>query len=423
MPEAYQTDAPVGEPTVVRTTLEALARQGAQQLLEVMLEQEVDEFLQRHRYERSGQAFRGYRNGYHHPREITVGLGPVTVRVPRVAQVPQEVAPEGYQSRLVHRYERVGKETQQLFARLYVDGLSTGDFEPVFRQLVGETAALSPNAIVRLKEAWKAEYTAWRHRPLSEVSYVYLWADGIYLGVGAESEKTAALCVLGARADGVKEMLAIERGYRESTESWAEVLRGLRDRGLAPPKVAIGDGALGLWAALDAVFPTTAHQRCWNHRVLNVQAKVPKRQLREVRVRLKAMMEAPTRGACERLRDQYAKELLAQDQRPAAETLGRDWEEFVTFYRYPKEHWVHLRTSNALESVFAGVRLRTDVAKRMRSGDNALYLVFKVVERLSQHWRPLNGGATLMTLVREGAAFQDGCLLARPHAPLVPAPT
>jgi Transposase and inactivated derivatives len=187
-------------------------------------------------------------------------------------------------------------------------------------------------------------------------------------------------------------------------------LRDLRDRGLEAPLLAAGDGALGLWAALDEVYPATEHQRCWNHRVTNVQAKLPKRLRAEARRRLREMTEAETRKACEDLRDRYVADLIANDQRPAAETVLRDWEDFVTFYHYPREHWIHLRTTNPLESIFSGVRLRTNAAKRIRRRDNALYLVFKIVERLSRHWRPLNGGVNLMTLVLEGENFKDGIL-------------
>jgi len=179
-----------------------------------------------------------------------------------VADVPTEVAPEGFQSQPVRKYERASQTTQRLFARLYLEGLATGDFEPVFRELVGETTALSANAVVRLKQRWQDEYQAWKRRPLGEHRYAYVWADGIYLGAGLEQEHSALLCVLGAREDGTKELLAMELGYRESAESWARVLRDLRDRGLQAPRLAMGDGALGLWAALREVFPTTEHQRC-----------------------------------------------------------------------------------------------------------------------------------------------------------------
>jgi putative transposase len=410
--EAYQdTETPgAAEAAALTTTLEDVVREGARRMLAAALEAEVTAFLGRDRYAR-GAPFRGYRNGTLPERELTVGVTGVPVRVPRVAEVPTEVAPAGFQSQLVHRYGRVSKATQALFARLYLEGLATGDFEPVFRELVGETAALSPQAIVRLKECWAAEYTTWRQRRLDEHTYAYIWADGVYLGAGLEAEKSALLCVLGAREDGTKELLAIELGYRESGDSWGAVLRDLRDRGLRAPRVAVGDGGLGLWAALGEVFPATEHQRCWNHRVLNVQDKLPKRLQAEARARLQVITAAETQAECERLRDAYTAELRAQGQRAAAECVERDWSDFVTFYRFPKEHWIHLRTSNPIESVFSAVRLRTQAAKRLRTRENALYLVFKIIERLGHRWRALNGGANLMTLVIAGWEFRDGLLV------------
>jgi transposase-like protein len=407
--KSYQRKGREEQKDEVQDALEAYVREGARKMLAVALEEEVNTFLRRQHYER-GKEFRGYRNGYHPLRELTVGLGPVKVRVPRVAKVPPDVAPQGFQSQIVRRYQRASETTRRLFARLYLEGLATGDFEPVFRELVGETTALSPNAIVRLKERWEQEYEAWRKRPLWKHRYAYVWTDGVYLGAGTEVDKMALLCVVGARDDGEKELLAMEPGYRESTESWGEVLRDLRNRGLEAPLVAVGDGVLGLWAALDEVYPTTEHQRCWNHRITNVQAKLPKRLQKEARCRLREMAEASTQKECEDLRDLYAAELLAADQRAAAETVFRDWEEFVTFYHYPQEHWIHLRTTNPLESVFSGVRLRTDAARRMRRRDSALYLVFKIVERLSRNWRSLNGGANLMAVVLERCTFKDGIL-------------
>lgn len=412
MGTSYQRNGCKDERNEVHDALEVLVQEGARRMLAAALEEEVNAFLGRHRYER-GRAFRGYRNGYHSPREVTVGLGPVEVRAPRVAQVPAEVAPQGFQSQVVRRYQRASQTTHQLFARLYLEGLATGDFEPVFRELVGETTALSANAVVRLKERWGEEYEAWRRRPLWEHQYAYIWGDGIYLGAGMEKEKTALLCILGAREDGEKELVAMEPGYRESTESWGGVLRDLRSRGLQAPLLAMGDGALGLWAALDEVFPTTEHQRCWNHRALNVQAKLPKRLQPEARHRLHEMAYAETQAACEGLRERYVADLRAADQHSAAETVLRDWEEFITFYRYPREHWIHLRTTNPLESIFGGVRLRSNAAKRLRRRDNALYLVFKIVERLSGRWHALNGGANLMALVLEGCIFKDGLLQRR----------
>jgi transposase-like protein len=251
----YQVLAPTAPVPAPDDTLEQLVRQGAQRLLQQALAAEVDEFLGRLRYQRTGE-FRGYRNGHRPARTIGTGMGAVEIRQPRVSDVPQGSEP--FRSEIVSRDARRSRTQARLLARLSLEGLATGDFEPVFRALVGETAALSPSSIVRLKVDWEDEYRLWRSRPLTE-RYVYLIADGIYLKAGQEREKTAVLVILGVRADGRKELLAMEEGYRESTGSWAEVLGGLRDRGMdKAPFLAVGDGSLGLWAALDQVFPATA---------------------------------------------------------------------------------------------------------------------------------------------------------------------
>ena len=410
MKQVYQSQEDAG---VVGDTLEEMVREGARRMLAAALDEEVKVFLGRDRYERSDE-FRGYRNGYHRSRELTVGVSAVEVKAPRVSDVPSEVSPDGYKSKIVKRYERTSRKTQELFRKLYMEGLSTGDFEPVFRELVGETTALSANAIVRLKSRWEDEYRAWRTSRLDSRRYAYIWADGVYLGAGVDREKTALLCVVGASEDGTKELLGMELGYRESTESWAGVLRGLRDRGMDAPLLAMGDGALGLWSALNEVYPTTAHQRCWNHRSLNLSARLPKAMHASSRRRLRDISHAPTRAECERLRDEYVSELRTEGRTDAAETVLRDWEAFVSFYDFPTEHWIHLRTTNPLESVFSAVRLRTDAARRMKRRDSVLYLVFKVVSRLSERWRPLYGGRNLMSLLMDGARFEDGILVELP---------
>jgi putative transposase len=263
---------------------------------------------------------------------------------------------------------------------------------------------------VRLKEEWQQEYETWKKRPLRG-RYVYLFADGLYLKAGDEQDKTAVLVVLGVDEQGHKELLAMEEGYRESTVAWAETLRSLKARGVKEaPLLAIGDGALGLWAALDEVFPTTRHQRCWNHRTLNILDKLPKRLWPEVRKQLHKLAEAPSRQECERQRDALSARLRAQGQEQAAACLERDWKDFVTFYDFPQEHWVHVRTSNPIESIFAGVRLRTQATKRMRVRENALYLVFKLVTRLSLNWRGINAPNQLKLLLADHQ-FRDGHLL------------
>jgi transposase-like protein len=264
-------------------------------MLRRALEAEVQEFLGRERYQR-GPEFRGYRNG--HGRERTVGIGTwaVPVKVPRVSDTP---AGSPFESAVLPKRTRLSMETQKLFARLYLEGLSTGDFEPVFRQLLGETAPLSPNTILRIKEEWEAEYQAWRERPLAHERFLYVWADGIYLGAGLEKENSCLLTLLGARADGTKDLIAMEIGYRESKVSWGEVLRRLRDRGLRAPLVLIGDGNLGIWGAQSEVWTETKRQRCWNHRLMNLVDQLPKRLQPEVRSRMSQLYQAPTKQGCE----------------------------------------------------------------------------------------------------------------------------
>jgi putative transposase len=390
----------------VEDTLERIAREGARQLIAQMLEAEVTEFLQRNRYQRNTN-YRGYRNGFAPERTIGVGIGAVKVRVPRVSDVPKEVEADGYQSQIVSSYQRLGKDTQRLMARLYLEGLSTGDFEPVFRVVLGKTAPLSPASVVRLKADWQKEYEAWQKRRLDEHRYLYVWVDGVYLAAGQEDDKSALLCVIGLREDGEKELLAIGLGYRESTESWAEVLRDLKSRGMDCPLLMVGDGALGIWGALREVWPECRRQRCWNHRALNVLDKLPKRLWGEVRKDIRKASLATSREKCQEQLQELAEKLRQAGQEQASQTVLRDVEDFVTFYDYPEEHWIHLRTTNPIESIFAGVRLRTNVTKRLPNRENGLYLVFKIVGRLSQNWRKITG-SNLCGLVLEGKRFENG---------------
>jgi putative transposase len=407
----YHAPKPASDATaVVADTLESIAREGARRMLERMLIEEVDAVLGRPRYAKGGTAT-GYRNGYAREREVGIGTWSVPVRAPRVSDLPPGSEP--FASSILPRRRYLSMETRRLFARLYLEGLSSGDFEPAMRQLMGDAATLSPSTIIRLKAEWQAEYATFRSRPITR-RFAYIWCDGIYLGAGLEPEHSCMLVVIGAREDGRKELLAMELGYRESTGSWAAVLRGLRERGLEPPLLAVGDGALGLWAGLREVYPATRHQRCWDHKAMNVLDRLPKRLQPEARARITAIWSSPTRVGAEQERDTTVAWLRGTGQADAADTLLRDWDDLVAFYDLPAEHWRHIRTSNVVESVFAGVRLRTDVAKRARVRENALHLVFKIVERLAGSWRQLNGGATLMTLLLTGARFRDGILVEHP---------
>ena len=273
--------------------LDALAREGARQMLEKALMNEVAEHLGRDPWERSGD-FRGNRNGRGRKRTIAIGTWAVPVQPPRVSDVPEGLP--RFRSKVLPPRTRMSMETQRLFARLYLEGLSTGDFAPVFRQLLGETAPLSPNTIVRLKEEWAEEYKAWKARSLKDDYFVYVWMDGIYIGAGIEKEQSCLLTLVGARSDGTQELITMELGYRESEASWGEVFRGLRGRGMRCPVLFIGDGNLGAWKGLDDVYPDARRQRCLNHHATNVLDNLPKRMEAEAQAKLGQLYNAMTRA-------------------------------------------------------------------------------------------------------------------------------
>lgn len=421
MARQYQVLTPTAPVPAPDDVLEQVVREGAQRILAEALEREVEEFLGRSRYERSAE-FRGYRNGSHKPRTIGVGMGAVEVKVPRVREVPEAVSADGYHSQIVESYERRSRTQSRLLVRLYLEGLSSGDFEPVFRALVGETAGLSEDSILKLRGEWAQEFEAWQQRSITG-RFAYIFADGIYLKAGLEKDKTAVLVVIGVDEQGHKQLLAMVEGHRESSQSWLEVLRSMRDRGLQQaPLLAVADGGLGFWAALDQVYPRTRHQKCWNHRILNVIDKLPKRMEKEARARLREIYEAPSREESTRLREAYCRQLRVVGQDQAARCLESDWESMTAYFDFPQEHWRHLKTSNPIESVFAGVRGRTQVTRRMRVRENALYLVFKMVCRLSLNWRRLDGPNQIKLLLA-GHRYENGqlCVPSPAASPATPA--
>lgn len=384
--------------------LEELARAGARDMLDLALRAEVSAFLGRDWHEKS-EEFKGYRNGYGKPRKIAVGCGSVEIRVPRVSDIPENGMP--FESGIIKKYQRISVTFKKLLVQLYLEGLSSGDFEPVFRHLLGETAPLSSSSIIRLKEEWRHEYLLWRKRDLSQSFYAYIWADGVYLKSGLEKEKTAMLCVLGVKENGHKELLMIKEGYRESTDSWSDVLRDLRDRGMNCPLLAIADGNLGMWAALDEVFPETQQQRCWNHKMRNVLDKLPKSMQPEITVALTDLYESKTKKECVRGAKALADRLRTTKHNDAADTLLRDFDRMTTFYNFPKEHWKHIRSSNPIESIFSGVRGRTKVVKRFSNRMNGLYMIFKIIERLSRNWRRIYS-SYLLTVLKNNSVFENG---------------
>jgi len=380
--------------------LDAIAREGARRMLVSMLDAEVTEFLGRQRYERT-ELSGGYRNGYGKERQVTLGTGTVAVRAPRV-----RASEEPFTSQVLPSYQRRSQAVKELIPELYVQGLATGDFEPALRGLLGEKASLSPSTVVRLKQQWASEYEAWRKRSISDHQYAYLWCDGVYPKAGLQGDKTAFLVILGANENGEKEPLAIVEGYRESTESWAEVLRDLKVRGLTDPRLFCGDGALGLWGAIDTVYPEADHQRCWVHKMRNVLVHFPKRLHAEVKRLLRQMYDSTTKDQAEKLMVQFA-DLYGRAYPRAVECLLKDKEALLTYYRYPQEHWVSLKTTNPIESIFATVKLRTNAARRIKSPQSALYLIFQLILRAQKRWRRINA-PHLVTKVLEGVKFEDG---------------
>jgi putative transposase len=399
-----QSTEPVAESRVAWETLEAFAREGVQRLLQRMLEEEVDQLLGRRRYERRDavDAAPGYRNGFGQPRRVSLSLGTITVRRPRVRGL------EGrFESRVLPLFKRRTAEVGRLLPELYLHGLAQGDFDLALRGLLGEGAPLSATSIARLKASWQAEYEAWRRRPLDDLEPVYLWADGIYVKAGLEKEKAAMLVVLAALRDGRKVVLAVESGYRESTESWAALLRDLQARGLRPPRLVIADGHLGIWGALAAVFPTLAEQRCWNHRILNVLDRLPQKLQAEARALLTAIPYAETREAAERAKRAFQAWCTKRGVGAVGQLLDQDWERLVTFYAFPREHWKHLRTTNPVESPFAAVRLRTAAAKRFKKVENATAVIWKTLLVAERSFRRLDA-PELLAEVAEGVVYVNG---------------
>ena len=394
----------VGTSSPTWETLEAFARQSMQQLLQRMLEEEVDGLLARSRYERRAavDAPVGYRNGFGKPRRLSLSNGTITLRRPRVRGLD-----ERFESRLLPVFKRRTDEVGRLLPELYLHGLAQGDFDLALRGLLGEGAPLSAASIARLKAGWHAEYEGWQARSVAELEVVYLWVDGIYVKAGLEKDKAAMLVVLAALRDGQKVILAIESGYRESTESWAAILRDLKRRGLQAPKLVIGDGHLGIWGALAAVFPEAKEQRCWNHRLLNVLDKLPLKRQAGARSLLTKIPYAATREEAERQKRAFQGWCAKHGHAEVGRVLDRDWDRMVTFYQFPREHWKHLRTSNPIESPFAAVRLRTAAAKRFKKVENATAVIWKTLLIAEKTFRRLDA-PELLADVASSVTYVDG---------------
>ncbi len=387
-------DSDTGEQAgeIVRDQLEELARQGAREMLMAALMDERDAYLGRGRYQRSGDAsdagrpYRGYRNGST-ARRVTLGSGTVELEVPRVRDIPPEQEP--FESKIIRKYQRRSDTIDETFMKIFIEGLATRDFEPALRLLVGERAPLSPSTISRLTQKFKAQYAAFEKQALSTRKYVYIWCDGIYLKAGLGTEKTCLMVLIGADTEGKKHLIALREGYRESTDSWGALLKDCRRRGLNQPACWIADGALGLWAAINEQSPDSAQQRCTNHKTMNVIDKLPQSEQPEAIKRLRAIWQADSEQVARKLATKLIADFRAAGYDRAANCLEGDLDRCLTFYRFPEQHWSHLRTSNPVESPFAGVRLRTNAAKRFKKTKSGVCLVHQVLLRLSQNWRRL----------------------------------
>lgn len=365
-------------------SLESYIRSAAQRMIQAALEMEVAEFLQRAKYDKTVEDdFRGYRNGHHKTRTVSTAVGSLAVKVPRVSDNAEK-----FESKLVKPYQRRSEGLNNLFPKLFIEGLATRDFEPSLRFLVGEDAPLSPSSISRLNKQFKTDYEAWQKTDLSQRKFYYIYADGVYLSAGIAPERACLLVIIGIDEFGEKHLLGLHQGFRESKESWKELLLDLKNRGLNEPCLAIADGGLGFWAALPEVFGQTKEQLCWLHKTRNILNKLPKREQDEAVKRLRAICLAEEKAEAERLAKLLIKDWkrFAETEK-AAECLELALDRLLTFFEFPIDHAKHLRTTNPIESVFATIRLRTKPMKRLRSIKSGVHLVFKLLERAKTGWR------------------------------------
>jgi len=384
--------------------LEDWVRGRIQIWVQELLEEEVSELLGRGKSERRSavDSASGYRNGYGKPRRLTLSSGTITVERPRVRDVE-----ERFESRVLPLFARRTREVRELIPELYLHGLAQGDFDLALRGLLGEEAPLSASTVGRLKEKWQGEWEAWQSRPLEDLEVVYLWADGLYVKAGLEKEKAVLLVVLAALSDGSKVVVSVTSGYRESTQSWSEVLRDLKRRGLGCPRLVIADGHLGIWGALSNVYPEAEEQRCWNHRIVNLLAQLPKSRHKSALLMLRQIPYAETRQEAERLKKVFQNWCRKRGLTQAADLIDQDWDRMVTFYDYPKAQWQHLRTTNPVESPFAALRLRTDAAKRFRKVENAQAVIWKMLLVAEKRFRRLKA-PELMKDVYRGDKYVNG---------------
>jgi transposase-like protein len=397
------------EQDALRLDLDSLVREGARRMLLAALKAEVDEYVAQHADHRDdvGHAL-VVRNGVAEPRKVTTAAGELEIQVPRVHDRREG---RRFTSAILPPWARRSPKVTEVLPVLYLRGLSTKDFEPALAEFFGSEAGLSASTISRLTREWTAELAGFRQRDLSQVDYVYLWADGIHFNIRLEHERLCCLVLIGVRADGHKELVAIGDGYRESTESWSELLRDLKRRGMRAPVLAIGDGALGFWGALREVFPESREQRCWVHKIANVLDAVPSSLQPKVKAALHAIMNAENKDAAEVAIDQFEATYGAKYPKVVDKVL-RDRQVLLAHFDFPADHWIHLRTTNAIESTFATVRLRTNKTKGAGSRSAGLAMAYKLLDAAQARWRSVNA-PHLVALVRAGATFVDGMIIER----------
>ena len=398
----------VEDPETMTVDLDELCRVAAREMLAVALLAERRAYLDDHADVTDAAGKRMVvGNGYARERQVMTGAGMVDVKAPRVDDRRDG---EKFSSALLPAYMRRSPKVTEVLPVLYLRGLSTGDFGPALEGFFGSKAGLSASTICRLTEAWQAELEEWKSRDLSDVDYVYWWADGVHFNIRLEEDRLCCLVIVGVRPDGTKELVAIAGGYRESTESWADLLRSLRDRGVAAPVLAVGDGALGFWGALRDVFPSTREQRCWVHKTANCLDAMPKRVHPEAKAAIADIYGAETRADALVAVQSFA-DRFAEFPKATAKITG-ELDTLLAFFDFPVEHWVHLRSTNPIESTFATVRLRTKVTKGPGSRKAGMAMAFKLLDAAQSRWRRINGHE-LVPLVRAGATFIDGKLQER----------
>jgi len=399
--------------------IDEIVREGARRMLAAALEAEVDQYIAQLAAETDEAGRRlVVRNGRHRPRTVTTAAGPVEVAAPRVNDKRAWTRPIGermrFSSKILSPWCRKSPKVSEVLPLLYLHGLSSGDFVPALEQFLGSAAGLSPAIVTRLTKQWQDDHAAFQQRAFAESDYVYVWADGVHPKIGLGRAHSCVLVLMGVRLDGTKELIARAEGLRESTESWADLLRDCRRRGMRDPELVVGDGAMGLWKAPAKVFPGARHQRCWVHKARNATNALPKSAQPGATKAIQEICHAEDRAHAEKAIEAFAKTCGAKFPKAVAK-ITDDAEELLAFYDFLAEHWIHPRTTNPMESAFSTVKLRTKVTRGAGSPAAALAMVFKLVESAQARRRAVTG-AHLVALVRTGAKSENGVLVERQAA-------